>query len=133
MTTDDKLAIKELTHKFERTFDEAELQQHMSTWAATMSFRSPFGNYDTADEYFAWLEQFSDQMQEKGGTRHLITNHEIILSGETSATMICYLTILSRKDATIMTTTRFDDVLTKVDGDWKFSRRTLTVDQDMTQ
>lgn len=118
-TASDQLAIIALTATFERAFDTGDHDLHMSTWTEEPSFDSPFGNYRTQADYREWLEGFYQQMQERGGTRHLITNHEVVVDGD-QATGICYLTILSQKDVNIFATTMFEDKLVKVAGQWKF-------------
>ncbi|WKN45441.1 nuclear transport factor 2 family protein [Tunicatimonas pelagia] len=124
----DQLAIMALTATFERAFDLGDHDLHMSTWHDELKFESQFGNYDNHQDYRAWLVGFYEQMKERGGTRHLITNHEISVQGD-SAEMMCYLTILSQREVVVFATAMFEDRLVKVDGQWKFTHRKLHVDQ----
>jgi hypothetical protein len=84
----------ELAARFETTFDAGDVGGHLATWVDDLSFESPFGSYQGKDAYRAWVEAFNRVAMAGGGTRHLVTNFEIDLAGDT-ATMTCYLTILS--------------------------------------
>ena len=132
-TAADHVAIAELTNLFENAFDEGDIDTHMATWADTLSFTSPFGNYDTRENYREWVQNFSDQMSGMGGTRHLITNSVIAIDGDT-ARQTAYLVILGRTmndgGPALMATVRFEDELARTDEGWRFTSRTLHLDQD---
>ena len=137
-TISDQLAIKELAARFEKAFDDGDMDAHMATWAQEMSFESPFGTYDTREGYRGWVEGFYNQMSEQyGGTRHIVANHEISVDGDT-ATMTAYLIIFGRNgnpegdtpQPVVAGTAAFtDDQLERVDGEWLFTHRTLVFDQ----
>lgn len=134
----DRLEIMEVANCFENTFDDRNLDAHMTTWVDDLEFVSPFGHFTTTDDYRAWANGFLEFAAGYGGTRHLITGHEIQLDGDT-ATMRCNLVVLARDGSTIDNvatphaaiagTSQFDDELIRDDGKWKFKKRTLTTDQ----
>ena len=126
----DKLAIMELAARFEITFDAGDIDGHLDTWVDDLTFESPFGDYRRKDTYRAWVEEFNRVAMAGGGTRHLVTNFAIEVTGD-SATMTCYLVILgaTMPPAIGFTTVFTDDRLRRVDGEWKFVHRTLEVDQ----
>ena len=128
----DKLEIMELAARFENTFDAGDVEGHLATWADDLTFESPFGDYQGKEAYRAWVTEFNQIAMANGGTRHLVTNFEIDVTGET-ATMTCYLVIVSATTppAIGFTTAFTDDQLLKVDGEWKFVHRTLEVDQPL--
>ena len=132
-TAADHIAITELTNLFENAFDEGDIDTHMATWADTLSFTSPFGNYDSRESYREWVQNFSNQMSGMGGTRHLITNSVIVVDGDT-ARQTAYLVILARTanegGPAPMATVRFEDELTRTADGWRFTSRTLNLDQD---
>ena len=135
----DHFQIKELAARFEKTFDDGDLDAHMATWTQEMSFESPFGSYDTREGYRGWAEGFKAQtLEQYGGTRHVVANHEITVDGDT-ATMSAYLIIFGRNanvggdgdpQPVVAGTAAFTgDRLERVDGEWRFAHRTLEVDQ----
>ncbi len=121
---DDKLAIVEVSAKFERAFDIGDLDMHMSTWTADpIAFLSPYmGNFHDRAAYRAGLETFYEKLN-GDGTRHVITNHQILLAGD-RATMTCYLVIFNRKTFAVIAAAEFDDVLVRENGNWLFNSRT---------
>ena len=140
LTADSTLAIVQLAHHFENTFDAGDLNAHLATWGEALAFASPFGDYDDHAGYREWVTGFSQQMQQAGGTRHLITNWVIDEDGVDAATMTCYLTILAQTaDAgkpAVMATVRFEDRVERDParegfGGWRFASRRLHLDQDV--
>lgn len=131
--TADHVAIEELTHLFENTFDAGDIDAHMATWADEITFQSPFGDHDDREGYRRWVSGFSEQTRGMGGTRHLITNSVIALDGD-EARQTAYLVIVGRTLAdgapALMATAQFDDELVRTADGWRFRARTLTVDQD---
>lgn len=133
-----KLAIIELAARFENAFDDHDLDAHVATWTSPMSFRSPFGDHDDLDGYREWAQGFMSQTSDMfGGTRHLLTNHEVEVDGD-EARMTCYLTIFGRDgaqmgaegQAVVAATAAFtDDRLRRTENGWRFTHRTLEVDQ----
>ena len=132
-TAADHIAIMELTNLFENTFDEGDVDAHMATWADELSFESPFGNYDTREDYRAWVQGFYEQMSGMGGTRHLITNTVIDVDGD-AASQTAYLVILGRTmndgGPALMASVRFEDTLARTAEGWRFTGRVLHLDQD---
>ena len=136
-TTSDKLDIMELAARFEVAFDNGDMDTHMATWADEVTFASPFGSYDTREDYRGWVEGFYSQTKKQyGGTRHIVTNHVIDVDGD-RATMTAYLMIFGRNiggddspQPGIAGTAAFtDDKLVRINGEWKFVHRTLVFDQ----
>lgn len=62
--------------------------------------------------------------------RHVVTNHEITISGEL-ATMFCYLTVFDRKSLAVTGTATFTDELVHTPQGWRFARRTLRADPNV--
>ena len=126
----DKLAIAELCHIFEIAFDDGDIDAHMDTWVEDLSFSSAFGDHDTREGYIGWVKGFYEQTQQAGGTRHLISNSVATIRGD-RATHTAYLTVLNRKDGSVMGTARFDDELVRTDDGWRFAARALSVDENL--
>lgn len=132
-TAADHVAIAELTSLFEVAFDEGDIDAHMATWADEMSFASPFGDFETREGYREWVEGFYEWTSGMGGTRHLITNAVVAVDGD-RASQTAYLVIVGRtlNDGApgLMATVRFEDALARTPEGWRFTARTLHLDQD---
>ena len=120
----DKLAIMEVASRFETTFDRGELDEHMRHWTRELTFNSPYmGTFDTREAYREGLERFYDDLKEKGGTRHLMTNFEIDLDGD-RAHVRSYLSVFNRRDGTMLGIIEWQDEMVRVDGRWLYRSRT---------
>ena len=80
-------------------------------------------------------ERFGTEPTANGGTtsimRHLISNAQITLTGEDSATGTCYVTTVVKKGdigPTILSISRYTDNYTKQDGQWLIQRREITIE-----
>ncbi len=125
----DELAIMEVSNRFENAFDDGDLEAHLATLSDDIVFESnAFGTYRGKEAYRGWVEPFLAQAQAQGGTRHLMTNFEIEVRGDT-ATATSYLTILGRTGPAVGATVEFTDELARVDGRWVFTTRRQVVDQ----
>jgi uncharacterized protein (TIGR02246 family) len=63
--------------------------------------------------------------------RHCVSNQEIEVTGD-SASMFSYLTVHDQKTNTSIGTANFRDELIRDQGSWKFTRRTLNADPNVT-
>lgn len=121
--TADRLAIQEVASRFETTFDRGELDTHMTYWTEELSFTSPYmGTFETREAYRAGLQGFYDDLKEKGGTRHLMTNYEIDLDGDT-AQVRSYLSVYNRRDGSMLGIVEWRDEMVRQNGRWLFRRR----------
>ena len=119
----DRLAIMEVASRFETTFDRGELDAHMETWADVPSFESPFmGTFHDAASYREGLQTFYDDLQTKGGTRHLMTNFEIDLDGD-RAEVRSYLTVFNRKEGAVLGIVEWQDVMARTERGWRYVSR----------
>lgn len=66
-----------------------------------------------------------------GALRHVITNSVIELTGDTTATGLCYvMTVVVRPEGgpEILSLGRYEDEYRKVDGEWLIARREIVMD-----
>ncbi len=123
----DELAIMEVSNRFENAFDDGDLEAHLATLSDDIVFESnASGTYRGKEAYRGWVEPFPAQAQ--GGTRHVMTNFEIEVRGDT-ATATSYLTILGRTGPAVGATAEFTDELARMDGRWVFTTRRQVIDQ----
>jgi hypothetical protein len=80
-------------------------------------------------------ERFGTEPTANGGTtsimRHLISNSQITLTGEDTATGTCYVTTVVKKGdvgPTILSISRYTDRYTKQNGQWRIQRREITIE-----
>lgn len=119
----DRLAIMEVASRFETSFDRGHLDEHMTHWGDELSFESPYmGTFHDRASYRAGLQRFYDDLQAKGGTRHLMTNFEVALSGD-RAQVRAYLTVFNRKTGAMQGIVEWRDEMARTPGGWKYLRR----------
>jgi hypothetical protein len=80
-------------------------------------------------------ERFGNEPTANGGTtsimRHLISNSEITLAGEDTATGTCYVTTVVKKGdvgPAILSISRYTDRYAKQNGEWRIQRREITLE-----
>ncbi|HEX5048301.1 MAG TPA: nuclear transport factor 2 family protein [Gammaproteobacteria bacterium] len=80
-------------------------------------------------------ERFGNEPTANGGTtsimRHLISNAEITLTGDDSATGTCYVTTVVKKGdvgPAILSISRYTDRYAKQNGEWRIQRREITLE-----
>ena len=117
---DDKDEIRELMSRYNRCIDFPDIEGWLACWApdGVMEFggRPPVAGLDELRAYGAGRT---------GGSFHLSTNEVIDLDGD-EARVTSYIAVVAGDgDPVIRIAGRYDDVVRRVDGAWKFARRTL--------
>ena len=124
LTTEDRLAILDLTARCNQAFDYRDVD----AWVETFTPDGVFGDSEgIAVRGTEALRAFA-QAVAHGDTvaRHWNTGHVIEGDGNT-ATHSCYLMIIRLGEVpTVVGIGRYDDKLMKMDGSWRFLRRVLT-------
>ena len=128
LSTEDKLDILELCARYNHAFDG----ENPDAFAATFTHDGAFGSIVGREELKTFVPQKWEQMRDNGTRvcRHWNTSHVIDGDGGT-ARHRCYALVLGRKGdgpPFIGLTGVYDDVLKKVNGEWKFVRRTFIPD-----
>ncbi len=124
----DRLEIMELGARFDNGLDAENPGKFVGTfvtdgvlagfWGEAAGLEQIRGAYDFMLSTFA------------RNRRHVVTNHEIGISGDT-ATMLSYLTVFDRASNTTIGTATFTDQLVRHEGAWRFKRRTLAADSNV--
>ena len=127
----DVVAIVNLAHAFNWAVDRHEPQAWTDTFTADGEFRSPLGN---ATGHAALLEWISDAVASLSGTRHCSVNEVVDGDGD-HATMRSSYFVVRAEDTppSIFLTGGYDDELARVDGRWRFARRTHHLDPGGSQ
>jgi hypothetical protein len=121
---DDYEAIRQLTARYNRASDEADMDGWLSCFVPEGSFERKHGQrFSGHEELRGLLESFPV----KG--RHITTDFTIEIDGK-RARQACYLLFLDRaRNFELNMFGTYDDNLMKVDGKWMFVSRVLNVDE----
>ena len=121
----DKLAIIELCNRYAHAMDHGDPDAWIATWAPEGKCATPWDGEQDLKEMAAKARKDWAKPQLH---RHVISNHIISLTGNT-ATHRCYASLVrvgERKDEPGFIV-EYEDKLRKVDGEWKFTFRRITV------
>ena len=124
----DRLDILETSARFDNALDSEDADRFASTFAPDGVLAGFWGESRGTEQIKgAHAYMLSTFARDK---RHVVTNHEIRVTGD-RATMYCYLTVFDRKTLAVTGTATFTDELVRIDGEWKFARRTLAADPNV--
>ena len=137
LTTEDRFAIMELVARYNYAADYGDANAWADTFAADGTFEGEQRTPDGTEKQFTVkgrdeLKHLYNSLHEKWGTthyRHWNNNHLMEGDGDT-ASHTCYFVFirLNTGSPSIESTAVYNDKLKKIDGEWKFSRRTITWD-----
>lgn len=124
----DRLDILELSARFDNSLDGGDAGRFASAFLPNGVLAGFWGESRGEEQlrqaHASMLATFAKDK------RHVVTNHEIEVQGD-RATMFCYLTVFDRHALAVTGTATFTDELAKVDGAWRFARRTLHADPNV--
>jgi uncharacterized protein (TIGR02246 family) len=119
--SEDREEIRELLARYNHAVDSHQVEEWAGLFTDDGVFDSGGRTLKGADE----LRSFAESVPV--GLRHVVANEIIDLDGD-QATVRAYLFILAGKPAAIATTGVYEDEVRRVDGRWRFARRTFTPD-----
>ena len=124
----DRVEISELGARFDNALDAENKQRFVATFVPDGVLAGFWGEAKGPDQ----IGQAFDSMLATfaRNRRHVVTNHEITVSGKT-ATMYSYLTVFDRSNNSIIGTATFTDDLVFDGGQWRFRRRQLKADKNV--
>ncbi len=126
LSPDDRLAILDLAARYNQAIDGGDVDGWVATWTDACVFEAPDGTFEGHDGMRTFAKGFMERFP---NTRHWNANHAIDGDGD-SATMHCYLLLIGVKGGPKpLAAGRYDDVLKKVDGAWRFQRRKIALDK----
>jgi len=121
LSSDDRLAILDLTARYNFAIDTGEAETWASTFTADGVFDSPMGTHAGTEALRAFATKFAEEMS---GTEHWVANQVIAGDGD-RATHRCYLQLVNVKSGESLGRLKYSDDLVKADGDWKFTKRVV--------
>jgi len=121
----DKQQIIELTARYALAMDEHNVDQWLTTWSEDGKWEGALGTYIGKAKLPQLLKDLGERIENR---RHVITNHVIDVSDQ-EATQTCYMQILAYKGGCrIAGMAVYRDRLRKVDGQWRFFHRQMSLD-----
>lgn len=128
LSTDDQLAIQQLYARYNHSIDSGQGDAWAATFAVDGVFSSGSGTFTGPEQLAGFANGFAKQLK----ARHW-TNNLLIEESAGGAKGSCYLMLLrltpgERPPAGVMVTAIYNDELRKIDGDWRFTTRTVTAD-----
>lgn len=122
--TVDKFEIQELTARYALAMDQHDVSRWLETWSPAGRWEGALGVYE-GDRLPLLLRDLGERIVDR---RHIITNHVIDVAGE-EAEQTCYMQILAYKGGPkIVASAVYRDRLKKIDGQWRFVCRQMTLD-----
>lgn len=122
----DQIAIRELTARAGRAFDEGRVDELADYFTDDYVFEA---DGETRIEGLQALREFAAAAPY--GTVHITTDHVIEIDGDCAA-QTCLLIVARRtqdhQPVVIGGTGRYTDELVRTDAGWRFARRSLVVD-----
>jgi uncharacterized protein (TIGR02246 family) len=119
---EDREAIRELLARYNHAIDSHQIDELVGLFTDDGVFEAGGGRaMKGPDELRAFAEGVP------AGLRHFLANEIIDVDGD-EATVRAYLFILAGKPAAAVTIGVYADLVHRVDGRWRFARRTFTPD-----
>lgn len=124
----DRLDIMQLAARFDNALDAEDASRFVSAFVPDGVLAGFWGESKGPEQiegaFHFMLATFARNR------RHVISNQEIELTGD-SAHMHSYLTVFDRQTLSLIDTAAFRDTLTRNEGAWLFTRRTLMADSNV--
>ena len=125
LTPEDRLDIQELTARYAVAMDHGDSETWLNTWADWGVWEGGIGTYETKKNLGRLLTDLGDRIK---GKRHIMTN-SVITAQEGGALQTCYMLVVEAAgEPRVIATGVYEDLLQKVDGNWKFVRRKVKLD-----
>jgi len=132
----DRAEIENLSNKYMVAVDAGDIDTVMSTWADDGELIWVFGHEYGKEQIHAAMSGFGGARYEEipeGATsrlrtRHQIINHVIDVEGDTATTTAYWFAMQNRnpdEELKLLYMGHYEDVLQRVDGEWKFKVRKI--------
>lgn len=122
---EDKLAIRELTARYNQAIDEGRVDDWADTFVEDGVFEpSSGGRFQGRQALAEFARAFSSRFQ----VRHCTTDAIVEVDGD-RATQTCYLILLDRSDGVkVMNSGVYQDTLVRTPEGWRFAHRRVAID-----
>ena len=128
LSTDDKIAIQELSNTHVKHLDAHEVEAWVSCWVPDGKFIATYGTFEGHEAIKEFIRGHIKAGKEDGA-RHVLTNYVITEDGADRAEVYCLVVkIQVEKSPFIIASGVYNDVVVRTADGWKFESRQLDVD-----
>jgi len=128
LTTEDRLAIQDTAARYSHAIDSGDADGLVATFTDTGVLDAGQVQIQGHEALKAFTVEFADSNR---APRHVASNFVIEGDGD-RATMKAYVQMFALAgeppQQTVAISGKYEDILTKQDGSWKFERRSFTAD-----
>lgn len=121
----DKIEIQELSAKYCWAVDTGNADAYIQAWHPEGVSEAAYGSAKGHAELRTRFQQMQNGLSKD--KRHIVANAVIEING-TDAKQQCYLLVLDRLTATVISTAIYHDELVKTSEGWKLKKRAITID-----
>lgn len=131
----DKEEIRELRHRYSALLDSGEAERMGEVFTQDAEVKVTVGSMKGLAEISNSLKEAYRSFDTKGREHypfmHAVTNHQVMLTGDNTATGSCYLldfvTDRPQQSHPVLLLGRYLDSYVKVDGEWRIEKTELDV------
>ncbi len=128
LSVEDQLAIQELYAKYNHAIDSGDGAGWANTFAADGVFSSATGTFSGTEQLAGFATGFAQRLKGRHWTNNLVIDGEGARATGTCYLMLLRLTPGEQPPATILTTAKYNDEISKGVSGWRFTKRTVTGD-----
>jgi uncharacterized protein (TIGR02246 family) len=131
---EDRFAIEDLFVRYTRALDAGDAETVIDSFTVDGTLISPaVGEHTGRSAIAAFAHRFARFQASGSQLRHVISNLVMSVDGD-CAEASCYLTVFLTKNgkSSLLAPGRYECELRKLDGIWRFHRRTVIHDHDYT-
>ena len=126
---EDKEQIAQLLIDYGRHLDSRDLAAYAALFANDGEWIGGFGKVAGRANIQAFMEKSLGTGPNRGGSYHIMSNFVIAVKGDTAAAWSRWTFVTpGERGATIAQAGRYDDMLVRENGAWKFKRRVASND-----
>jgi uncharacterized protein (TIGR02246 family) len=124
---EDREEIRTLLLEYGRTLDARDLKAYSELFAKDGEWIGGFGSVKGRAEVLAFMQRNVGTGPNTGKTYHLLTNFLITIEGDraTAASRWSYVIGAAEKKPVLEHSGRYEDLLVREDGRWKFQKRVV--------
>ena len=131
---EDRLAISDLFVRYTTALDRGDVETLVDCFTPDGSLDSPaVGQHSGHAAIRAFAERFARFHEHGAQLRHVISNLAVTIEGERAQATCYLLNILTRSGKSeLLAPGRYECDLVKSEGKWRFQRRVVILDHDIT-